>query len=234
MSAFENARLAPSRSTPRASISASLISPPCAPAFMCRAPPIEPGTPRKKASPSTPAFAAALATNWSGAAAPATRRQPSRISIAPNARPPSRMTTPANAAVAHDEIRAEADRRDRRLAREDAQEIGEIVLVRRGEQGLRRAADPKPRRLRDRGVGDEASPQPRRARLQIIDDVGKSHEPASGLVERGKFARQRIGPLGDRAGAEQNDKIAGLGERAHQARELLGRGQHERMAVAVG
>src|SRR5579864_8501871 len=42
----------------------------------------------------TPAFAAALATNWSGAAAPAITRPSSAISTAPKARPPSLMTTP--------------------------------------------------------------------------------------------------------------------------------------------
>ena len=83
-----------------------------------------------------------------------------------------------HAAVAHDEVRAEADCRDRRLARQGGQEIGEVVLVGRGKQDLRGAADPKPRRLGDRGVGDEASAQPRRARLQFADDVGKAHEPA--------------------------------------------------------
>ena len=55
MSAFEKTRLTPERSTPCASISTSLVSPPWAPAFMRSAPPIDPGTPRKKARPSTPA-----------------------------------------------------------------------------------------------------------------------------------------------------------------------------------
>ena len=61
-----------------------------------------------------------------------------------------------DAAVAHDEVRAESDRRDRDRERQRAEETGEIILVRRREQDLGRAADAKPCRLGDRGVGDEA------------------------------------------------------------------------------
>ena len=57
---------------------------------------------------------------------------------------------PRDAAVAHDEVRAEADGRNWDLARESRKDIGEIVLVGRGKQGLSRTADPKPGRLRYR------------------------------------------------------------------------------------
>ncbi len=75
---------------------------------------------------------------------------------------------PGHAAVAHDEVRAEADGRDRDLARESRQDIGEIVLVGRGKQGLRRTADPEPGRLRDASVGCEASAQLGRPRLDLV------------------------------------------------------------------
>ena len=61
-----------------------------------------------------------------------------------------------DAAVAHDEVRAESYRRERDRERQRAEETGEVILVRRPEQHLGRAADPKPCRLGDRGVGDEA------------------------------------------------------------------------------
>ena len=58
-----------------------------------------------------------------------------------------------NAAIAHDQVGADADDVDREFARQMRQEISEIVLIRRGEQHLRRTADPKPGQLRQRLVG---------------------------------------------------------------------------------
>ena len=52
-----------------------------------------------------------------------------------------------DAAVAHDEVRAEADDGDRHLGRQPRQEVGEVRFVLRREQHLRRAADPEPGQL---------------------------------------------------------------------------------------
>ena len=61
-----------------------------------------------------------------------------------------------NAAVAHDQVRAEADDRDGNLARQVRQRIGEIALVFRHEQRLRRPADAKPGQRRERLVARAA------------------------------------------------------------------------------
>ncbi len=70
----------------------------------------------------------------------------------------------ANAAVADDEIGAEADDRDGNLARQVRQEIGEVVLVGRREQNLGRPADAKPGERRERRVGGQAAAQVGRER----------------------------------------------------------------------
>ena len=51
--------------------------------------------PRKKASPSIPASAAALATRTSKAQAPARKRQSPSAAISPKALPPRRITIPS-------------------------------------------------------------------------------------------------------------------------------------------
>ena len=107
---FENARRAAAIEPARLDED-SLVSPPCAPAFIRSAPPIVPGTPRRKARPSIPASAAARATCESSAAAPAIDAiVRGRLDRA------ERLAAEANhhaahAAVAHDEIGADADRR---------------------------------------------------------------------------------------------------------------------------
>ena len=58
-----------------------------------------------------------------------------------------------HAAVAHQQIRSEPDHHHRDLARQVRQEIGEICLVRRREQHLRRPADPEPRDIRQHRIG---------------------------------------------------------------------------------
>ena len=93
MPAWSKTRTVPSRSTPRAETSTSVVSPPWAPAFIRSAPPIAPGMPRKKASPSSAASAAARATLTSGTAAPARTRCPASSVTAAKPRP-SLTTTP--------------------------------------------------------------------------------------------------------------------------------------------
>ncbi len=75
-------------------------------------------------------------------------------------------------AVTHDEVRTEADCRNWNFARQDGQEIGEIVLVGRRKQSLGRTADPKPGRFRNRRVGDEPPAQAGRPRLHLADKLG--------------------------------------------------------------
>jgi hypothetical protein len=53
-------------------------------------------------------------------------------------------TVSRHAAVAHDQVGADAHDVNRKLARQMRQEICQIILIRWREQQLRRAADPKP------------------------------------------------------------------------------------------
>ncbi len=64
-----------------------------------------------------------------------------------------------NAAVAHDEVRAEADHRDRHGGIEDGEQGGEVFLVGGGEQHLRRAADAEPRQVGEARPRDEPAPE---------------------------------------------------------------------------
>jgi hypothetical protein len=82
---------------------------------------------------------------------------------------------PGDAAIAHDQVRAEADHRDRDLARQMPQQIGEIALVLRHEQGLSRAADAKPGQRRERLVRKQAAAQLRQRRFERGEDVGEGH-----------------------------------------------------------
>jgi len=63
------------------------------------------------------------------------------------------------AAVAHQQVRAEPDGHHRDVARQVREEIGEVSLVRRREQHLRRPADAKPRDIRQHRIGDNAPAQ---------------------------------------------------------------------------
>ena len=138
--------------------STSLVSPPCAPAFIRSAPPIEPGMPRRNASPSMPASAAALATRASSAAAPATQamirpRRRSRRTPCRRAGSRRRATPPSRT------IRLEP--RPMTVtgtsARQRAQEIGEVVFVGRREQRFGRAADAEPGEGRERLIRRRAA-----------------------------------------------------------------------------
>ena len=118
MSALEKTRLAPERSTPRASINASLISPPCAPAFMRK-------RPADRAGHAAQEREAVHARLCGGLGDERVRRGRPRDEAAVvqgldcAERPAAEADDDAgDAAVAHDEVRAEADRRDRRLARQ--------------------------------------------------------------------------------------------------------------------
>jgi hypothetical protein len=79
-----------------------------------------------------------------------------------------------DAGVADDEVRAEADDRHCHVVRQGREEIGEVFLVRRREQDLRRAAGSEPCEVRERHIGQEAAAQLRHARLKISGDVGET------------------------------------------------------------
>jgi hypothetical protein len=68
----------------------------------------------------------------------------------------------AHAAVADDEVGADADRRDRDRRRQALQQVGEIVLVGRRDERLGRAADPEPGEGRKRDLRGEPAAQFRR------------------------------------------------------------------------
>ena len=70
-----------------------------------------------------------------------------------------------HAAVAHDQVGAGADHRDRNVGRQIAQEISQIVFVLRHEERLRRTADAEPGELAERLVGQQPPAQFRQARL---------------------------------------------------------------------
>ena len=121
-----------------------------------------------------PASCAAFATRRSGTAAPARTRLPGSILISLKPRP-SRITTPGDAAVAHDQVRAEADDGDGNFARQVGQQIGEIVLVLRHEQHLRRPADAEPGQRRQRLVREQAAAQLRELDFSAGTHVGDGH-----------------------------------------------------------
>ena len=157
-----------------ASISTSLVSAPLAPAFMRSAPPMVPGMPKKNSRPPILAAAAVSATRLSSAAAPALTISPSAL-VSPKPRGDSLITTPGNAAVAHDQVGADADDIDRKFGRQMREEISEVIFIRRREQHLRRAADPKPGQLRQRLVRQQPPAQLRHRGFEIGRDVGEGH-----------------------------------------------------------
>jgi hypothetical protein len=84
-----------------------------------------------------------------------------------------------NTLVAHDQIRAETDRRDRNLLRQPRQEIGKIALAVRHEERLRRPANAKPGQFLQRLRRHQPAAQLRHPRFQSGNDVGKAHDAAS-------------------------------------------------------
>ena len=159
---------------PVASIRTSLVSAPLAPAFMRSAPPMVPGMPKKNSSPPILAAAADLGhalVERGGAGADDIAL--ALVSPKPRGAKPDHHAR--HAAVAHDQVGADADDIDRKLARQVRQEIGEIVFIRRREQHLRRAADPKPGQFGERLVRQQPPAQFRHRGFEIGRDVGEAH-----------------------------------------------------------
>jgi hypothetical protein len=76
-----------------------------------------------------------------------------------------------HAAIAHDQIGADADYSDRQLMRQSFQKISQIVFIRWREQHLRGTADPKPGQLGERLVGQQPPAQFRHRGFEIRRDV---------------------------------------------------------------
>ena len=81
-----------------------------------------------------------------------------------------------NAAVANDEVRAEANHGDGNFTGQARQEIGEVFFVGRLEQQLRRAADAKPGERRQRRVGAELAAERGGERGDRRGEIGEGHD----------------------------------------------------------
>ena len=170
---------------------------------MRSAPPIAPGMPRRNARPAMPASCAALRDahvrhRRAGADAMALG-----LDVVEAAAEPDHHAR--HAAVAHDQVGAEADHRDRNVARQVREEIGEIALVLRHEQApapaRRRGTRSAARAAGWRAGGRAASAASTSGRERCRG----SHGARQATFPAPQFARQRIGPLRDGAGAEADD-----------------------------
>jgi len=94
-----------------------------------------------------------------------------RLAEAARAEPDHHARHPA---VAHDQIGADADDVNGKLARQTLEEIRQIVLVGGREQHLRRPADPKPGQFGERLVRQQPPAQVRHRGFEIGRDVGES------------------------------------------------------------
>ena len=85
-----------------------------------------------------------------------------------------------HAAVAHDQVGAEANDGDGNLARQVRERMAKIALVLRHEQRLRRSADAKPGERSKRLVGEQAAAQVGERGFQGWHDVGEGHRHSFG------------------------------------------------------
>ncbi len=111
-------------------------------AFMRRAPPMVPGMPDRNSRPAMPASRAASATLRSSAPAPARTRGAVDGDIGEAAAQAD--DDAGHAAVAHQQVGADADHGDGHVRRLGGEEGDEVVAVGRAEHHLRRAADAEP------------------------------------------------------------------------------------------
>ena len=129
------------------------------------------------ARPATPASCAARATFTSGTAVPAMMRVPSTVDVVEASAEPHHDAR--HAAVAHDQVRAEADDRDRNVGGQHAEEIRQVGLVLRHEQHLRRPADAEPGQFGERLVRQQPAAQLGRAGFQVRSDIREAHQPSA-------------------------------------------------------
>jgi hypothetical protein len=129
---------------------------------MRSAPPIVPGTPDRNSQPAMPAAAARVLDGREAAAEP--------DHDAPDA------------AVAHQEVGADADHRDDDVARQRLEEIGEIGLVERPEHHLGGATDAEPRDAGKRCGRGQPAAHRRQALEQRHGPRGRHHAaPPAGV-----------------------------------------------------
>ena len=178
-----------------------------------------------------PASSASAATRLSGVAAPALMRgRRDHFGLA-EALGRQAHDEARDAAVADQEVRADADDGQRHVFGHGLQERREILLVGRLEQQLGQAAGAEPGDLVHLGIRRHAAAQGAAGR-----SPSRSNQCAScGSCRRpAEFLGQRIGPLRDVAGAEEDDEIARLGELAHDRRDRLRPVDIARVAMAAG
>src|SRR5499427_7698064 len=209
---------------------------------MRSAPPTAPGMPRKKASPAIAASCAVRLTFTSGAAVPARIRQPSSTLTSPKPRP--RRTTMPGTPPSRT-IRFEpspttttgisAGRWTRKSARSAS------------SSGMYRTCAGPPTRNQVSSASDWfAIKRPRSAGMRALSSATRSGKIMAMLArrgswpgssrhrpQRGELARQRIGPLGDVAGAETHDNVAGLRQPLDHPRKVLRTVERNYLSVPV-
>ena len=82
---------------------------------------------------------------------------------------------PVDAAVAHQQVRAQPDHRGANLGRQVFEEERQVFLVGRGEEQLRRPADAEPGDFAQGLVGDQPAAHLGNPGLQLRDQVGIAH-----------------------------------------------------------
>ena len=128
-----------------------------------------------------------------------------------------------HAAVADDQIGAEAERHHRHRRIELGEEAGEIVGILRLEQPFRRAARLEPDQRRQRRVGGELAGH-------LGEGRGAAHPRRPRLADAVGAARR---PFGDVAGAEADDHVARRGEPGELAADVVGVGRDMRAEMAA-
>ena len=91
-----------------------------------------------------------------------------------------------NAAVAHQQVGADADRRDGQIGGQMRQDIGQIGLIGGREEDLRRTTDAEPGDIRHRLAGFDATAQVGEAGLQLGCQIGKTHRRTLGRHRSGE------------------------------------------------
>src|SRR5437868_337398 len=84
-----------------------------------------------------------------------------------------------HAAIAHDQVRADADDMEWKFVRKLPQKIRKVIVVRWRKKHLRRTADTKPRQLGQRLVGEQPPAQVWHRGFKLGRDVGKGHAKPS-------------------------------------------------------
>ena len=178
-----------------------------------------------------PASAAARATFTSGAPAPARMRWPGSTAMSENPLP-RRITTPAMPPS-----RTTGSSRVRPRAPESsAVETARKHARSSSSAGVNSTCAGPPVRNQDSGaVGAFASSLPRSSGIRGFQSrvMSGNIKPPS-RRQRFELSRERIGPLGDVAGAEADHVITRFGDALDEAGEILGLFERDRVAMATG